>query len=89
MSKDLWVIFDGYGNQVFLTYERQYANFNNMSDSQYNKVKCSINNNVLGFTNQLIDGKQSYCQKDIVTGEITIITHERGWKPKKPHIPAP
>ena len=89
MSKDLFVIFDGYGDQVFITYESQYANFDNMSDSQYNKAKCSINKNVPGFNNQLIDGKQTYCKKDTLTGEISILTRERGWKKPKPHIPAP
>ena len=41
-SKDFWVIFDGYGNQVFNTYALKFANFDMMDDSEYNKTNCVI-----------------------------------------------
>jgi hypothetical protein len=82
---DTWVIFDGWGVQVFFTREEQYANLNNMSDSEYNKGLCSIVLNVPGYTGV---GRRA-CQKDMTSGVITIIERPRGYSPAVPHIPAP
>ena len=85
MSNNIWVIFDGYGEQVFFTKEEKYANFNDMDDSEYNKGKCSIALNVPNYTGI---GLQA-CQKNMDTDEISVITRDRKWQPTRPHIPAP
>jgi hypothetical protein len=85
MSENIWVIFDGYGEQVFFTMEEQYANLNDLDENEYNKAKCSIVLNVPNYTGEGLTA----CQKNMDTGEITIITRDRKWKPPHPHIPAP
>ncbi len=83
-NKDIWVIFDGFGVQVFFTEEEKYANFSDMSDEEYNKAKCSIAKNVPNFTGL---GRQQ-CVKDMTSGNISVIERPRDWKPVHPHIPA-
>jgi hypothetical protein len=83
-NNNIWVICDGFGVQIFFTREERFANFNNMSDSEYNKDKCSISLNVPSF-----DGSgYSACEKNMDTGEITIIERDRKYQPVYPHIPA-
>lgn len=84
-ENNIWVIFDGFGIQVFYTKEERYANFNSMADSDYNKTKCSIVLNVPDFTGIGYEA----CQKDMSTSVITIIQRNRGYQPVTPHIPAP
>jgi hypothetical protein len=84
-NSDIWVIFDGFGVQIFYTLEEQYANFNYMQDEYYNKEKCSIFVNVPGFSGQ---GSQA-CEKDMDTGVITIIQRSREYQAVVPHVPAP
>jgi hypothetical protein len=81
---NIWVIFDGFGVQIFYTCKEQLANFNNMIDSEYNKSKCSIALNVPGYNGV----GYSACSKNITTGVITVFERPRDYKPQKPHIPA-
>ena len=37
-EKDIWVVFDGYGNQIFNTYDEIYANFDFMQLHQKSSV---------------------------------------------------
>ena len=84
MAENIWVIFDGFGVQVFFTKEEEYANYNNMSDTEYNKAKCSVELNVPGY----MGVGRTACQKDMITGDITIIVRPRGYAAPVPHVPA-
>jgi len=84
MSNNIWVIFDGFGVQIFSTREERYANFDNMTDAEYNKDKCSI-----VLVPSYDSSGSSTCEKDMDTGDITIIQRPRGYSRASPHIPAP
>jgi hypothetical protein len=83
-TTDIWVVLDGYGEQVFFTKEEQYANLDNLSEQEYNKPKCSVLKNVPGFTGE---GRQA-CRRNQV-GQVVVYERDRAWKPPHPHVPAP
>lgn len=70
MKDKLWVIFDEAGNFIFQTWEPEYANFDLMLPSKYDKTKCSIECNIPGY-----DETTMYCSKNIETGAITTVLH--------------
>lgn len=80
----LWVIFDGYGEQVFCTYEEQLANLSTMNAEHYNLDKCSIEE-----LDNYDPTSGMECVKDMGTGVISLIRRPRGYQRAFPHVPAP
>ena len=80
----LWVNFDGYGEQVFCTFEEQFANLTTMNAEHYNLDKCSI---------EVVDNYDPTsgmdCVKDMGTGVVSMIHRPRGYQRVSPHKPAP
>lgn len=75
----IYVIFDQYGDQVFFTRDEKYANFDNMNDQEFIKDECYIAKDIPGFNGQ----NRQACLRDITTGEITLYTRPKDWKPKR------
>ena len=75
----IYVIFDQYGDQVFFTKDNKYANFDNMYEPEFIKDKCYIAKDIPGFTGK----NRQACLIDISTGEITLYTRSKSWKPKR------
>ncbi len=75
----IYVIFDQYGDQVFFTRDEKYANFDNMNDQEFIKNKCYISKDIPGFNGK----NRQACLRDITTGEITLYTRSKSWKPKR------
>ena len=80
----LWVIFDGYGEQVFCTYEENLANYSTMNPEHYNLDKCSIE-----IVNDYDPSSGMECVKNMITGEITQVKRPRGFQRTFPHVPCP
>ena len=75
----IYVIFDQYGDQVFFTRDEKYANFDNMNDQEFIKNKCYISKDIPGFNGK----NRQACLRDIRTGQITLYTRSKSWKPKR------
>ena len=80
----LWVIFDGYGVQIFCTYEKSLANFSTMNPNKYNLDKCSIE-----VVDNYDPASGMECVKDMESGVISMVRRPRGYRRASPHIPAP
>lgn len=75
----IYVIFDQYGDQVFFTKNSKYANFDNMNEPEFIKSKCYISKDIPGFNGK----NRQACLRNITTGQITLYTRSKFWKPKR------
>lgn len=94
-NENLWVVFDGYGEQIFTTKDEIYANFDFMQRSEYNIQECTIIKNPVDENETIIkDLSSTNIFKILPNGRLRKITISKDFRGNNrnedgTHIPAP